>query len=332
MSFLLPPIVKNEKGSIRKAGFELEFTGIDLHEAAQIIIEQLGGAISEKSRFAYEVKNTGLGNFNIEIDAAVLKNKTYEEYLVKIGFDVQDIFFQTTFEDFLLKLAETAAIPYEIVTPPLPFNELESVEKIRKALQKHKALGTKSSFIYAFGLHINPEVPSPSVDTLLNYLRAFLLLYRWIVKVSKVDWSRRVTPFIDEFPEPYYRLILAPSYGPERDEFIDNYLEYNPTRNRALDMLPLLASIDEEKVLKAVQDEKILIKPRPAFHYRLPNCMIDDPLWSIAEEWNYWVEVEKLAGNPDKIKEMSKEFLETLDSFTSVIFDEWPERVQKWVG
>jgi hypothetical protein len=331
MSFQRPPILKNEKGKMRKVGFELEYAGIDLKEAAQIIFKQFGGTIHGINKFACKVINTSFGDFNIEIDASILKNKTYENYLKKFGIDVYDLSIQTTIEDILIKLAE-AAVPYEIITPPIPFNELDSVEKLRKALHKHKALGTKGSLIYAFGLHINPETPSLSAGILVNYLRAFLLLYRWIVKVSKVDWARRVTPFIDEFPESYYRLILDSSYAPEIDKLIDNYLEHNPTRNRALDMLPLFASIDKEKVLSSTEDEKILIKPRPAFHYRLPNCMIDDPSWSIAEEWNYWVEVEKLAGNQDKINDMSKDFFETTESLLSLIYDEWPARVEKWIG
>lgn len=331
MCFQLPPILKNEEGKISKTGFELEYTSIDLKKAAQIIVKQFGDTIHEISKFACQVTDTGFADFSVEIDASILKNKTYESYLKEIEVDVYDVFFQRTLEEILLKLAETA-IPYEIVTPPLPFDELEGVEKLRKALQKHKALGTKSSLIYAFGLQINPETPSTSAETLLSYQRAFLLLYPWLVKISKVDWPRRVTPFIDEFPESYCRLILSLSYAPEIEDFIDDYVTHNPTRNRALDMLPLLASINREKVFNAVIDDEMLIKSRPAFHYRLPNCMIDDPSWTIAGEWNCWVEVEKLACNPDKIKEMSRKFLETLESLTSFLYDDWPERAEKWFG
>ena len=41
--------------------------------------------------------------------------------------------------------------------------------------------------------------------------------------------------------------------------------------------------------------EKDLIKPRPAFHYRLPNCLVDEPEWNLAVPWNDWVAIERLA-------------------------------------
>lgn len=329
MNFQLPPVVKNKNGNIRKVGFELEYAGINIKEALSIIIELFGGRIEEESAFKSKIKNTVFGDFTVEIDAAVLKNKTYETYLEKIGIDIKQFSYQNLFEELLIKLAETA-VPYEIVTPPIPLTKLDLLEDLRKALQVHKALGTKSSFIYAFGLHINPEVPDTSADTLLKYLRSFLLLQRWIANKSGVDFSRKITPFIDDFPDLYYILILDSNYSPTIDELIDDYLTHNPTRNRALDMLPLLAYIDEEKVLSVVE-EKDLIKPRPTFHYRLPNCMIDEPRWTIAGEWNYWVEVEKLAGSPEKLKKMCADLLYTMHSTGLVFKYIWTDKVEDWI-
>lgn len=40
-----------------------------------------------------------------------------------------------------------------------------------------------------------------------------------------------------------------------------------------------------------------LVKARPAYHYRLPNCLIDEPDWRLAREWNTWVAVERLAAD-----------------------------------
>jgi hypothetical protein len=47
--------------------------------------------------------------------------------------------------------------------------------------------------------------------------------------------------------------------------------------------------------------ERELIKPRPAWHYRLPNCLIDDPEWSLARPWSEWVTIERLAADPDRL-------------------------------
>jgi hypothetical protein len=74
-------------------------------------------------------------------------------------------------------------------------------------------------------------------------------------------------------------------------------------------MLPIFATIDEHKVAVAAKDfDKV--KARPAFHYRLPNSLVDDPAWSIALEWNRWCEVERLAADPLKMRELEKIFTE----------------------
>jgi hypothetical protein len=57
-------------------------------------------------------------------------------------------------------------------------------------------------------------------------------------------------------------------------------------------------------------EDKHLVKPRPAFHYRLPNCLIDEPDWTLAREWNTWVTVEQLASDPERIRTMSREYLD----------------------
>ena len=44
-----------------------------------------------------------------------------------------------------------------------------------------------------------------------------------------------------------------------------------------------------------------LISPRPTYHYRLPDCRIDEPHWSLALEWNRWVRIEEIAGDADLI-------------------------------
>ena len=49
---------------------------------------------------------------------------------------------------------------------------------------------------------------------------------------------------------------------------------------------------------------------RPTFHYRMPNCCVDDADWRIAHEWNHWVEVEKLANDADKLHSLSEQYLQ----------------------
>ena len=65
-------------------------------------------------------------------------------------------------------------------------------------------------------------------------------------------------------------------------------------------MLPLLAFWDEDRVAASLADEKV--GARPAFHYRLPNCEIDDPSWSVALELTRWMAVDALASNRSELK------------------------------
>ena len=198
-------------------------------------------------------------------------------------------------------------IPCEIVAPPIPFTKLPELEALRVALCNHGALGTKASVMYGFGFQLNVEVPDRSAETLLRHLQAFLVLYDWLADVVDVDFTRRIGPFINPFPLEYRKKVLDPRYEPNIDTLIDDYLLANPTRNRPLDMLPVFAMIDEHKVAFAAKDAE-KVKARPTFHYRLPNCLVDDPAWSIALEWNRWVEVERLAADPKRMRELEDVF------------------------
>src|SRR5690606_40167509 len=67
--------------------------------------------------------------------------------------------------------------------------------------------------------------------------------------------------FAKAFPPDYIRLIMAEDYQPDTERLMDDYLAFNPTRNRALDMLPLFATLAPQKVARACADA--LVKPRP---------------------------------------------------------------------
>jgi hypothetical protein len=74
-----------------------------------------------------------------------------------------------------------------------------------------------------------------------------------------------------------------------------------------------------------------LVKPRPAFHYRLPNCMVDEADWTLAEEWNRWVVVERLAYDRAKTGRMSWEYLKADADSMRPLIDAWPDAARKHV-
>jgi hypothetical protein len=327
-SFLLPPIVRTADGEVRRAGFEFEFAGVSLEESARIVQNVFGGREEIVSTFERRVE-TDLGKFSIEIDASLLKDKKYEAPLRAVGLDPQEMDLQWV-EDVLLTTF-SSVVPIEIGTPPIPIIHLAPLEELRKQLHQAEAKGTRAALLYAFGMHINPQIPSDDPAMLRDMLRAFILLYPWIKDRAEVDWARRVTPFVNPFPDEYARLILADDYPAARDRLIDDYVRYNPTRNRALDMLPVLAHLDHDRVMSQLEDAA-LVKPRPAFHYRLPNCMIDEPQWKIAREWNLWVTIEQLANDPIRLAQMSRDYLSAdAESFKPLI-DKWPAMLESQLG
>lgn len=322
-TFEMPPVLYNQNGDVRKVGFELEFVGDNLEAFAHSVARWYGGTIHEKNPFAYTLSGTDFGDFDLELDAKIFHDRLYRKVLDQIGLEL-DAKHQESLEKALLGLT-SGIIPFELTSPPIPMTELERVHDLEKALRESNALGTGASVLYAFGMHINPEVPDLSAKTIHNFLKAFLLLLDWLKQDIRVDLSRKIVPFINDFPKKYVDLVLDPNYAPDYDRLVDDYLEYNNTRNRALDLTALFAHVDSD-TLDRVKDA-FLVKPRPTFHYRLANCSIDEADWSMAAEWNRWIKVEELAHDESTLSRLQYEYMDKKDSL-----DEWIKKLTDFVG
>jgi hypothetical protein len=311
-----PPVLQNIHGDIRRVGYEFEFTGIDMARVAAIVKELYGGDVQKITTFEYEVNETKFGTFTLELDAQLLREKKYEKLLGAVGVDLPRFKDKEKIEDSLMGVASTV-VPFEIVTPPIPVPEMHRLKSLVSLLRNEKARGTGSSFIYAFGLHLNPEIPFERTESLLNYLRAYVMLDPWIREAADIDISRRITPYINPYEDEYIRLILNPDYQPDLKQLITDYFSYKNSRNRPLDMLPLFMHLDEEFTTSLIEEG--LTSSRPAFHYRLPNCSLENENWTLAAEWNRWVLVEELAGNETVLNQYSRAWLkmekETLIGF-----------------
>ncbi len=77
----------------------------------------------------------------------------------------------------------------------------------------------------------------------------------------------------------------------------------------------------------AAGDERKLVKGRPAFHYRLPDCKINVPGWTAAAPWNRWVYIEKLAANDALLLELIGAWRECNDKFSLVPKTSWVVRL-----
>ncbi len=338
-AFQSPPTLTNETGRIRRAGFEFEYTGVPLERACAIVQDIYGGTVERKNRFLYAVEKARSGDFEVEVDSSLLKEERYRKFLRDSGLidalsdlDREGMTLAESLEQFvedvLMRVAEFA-IPFEIVTPPLPMNDLGSLDELRERLHKERALGSGASVVYAFGLHINPEAAKLNATEFLNHLRAFLLLKDAFQHEAPTDFTREyLSPYIEDFPQAYIRKILANDYQPNLDALIQDYLADNPTRNRPLDMLPLFihaAGEDGSANIRAAlpEDEQRLVKGRPTYHYRMPDCRIDDPQWSVAFEWNRWVQIERLADDEERLRELSAEYLRTRGAGWRAKLEEW---------
>lgn len=298
---------KNLEGDKRNIGIEIEYAQVPLPKTSNIIQDLFGGEEVIESDLVYRVKDTSLGDFKIEVDAIPLQKLSdiIDDLDNKKDQNVSD----QAWQEFLQKLENLGEefTPLEVVCPPIPITDMSKLENFRDALRKAGALGTKGTVYNAFGLHLNPEVQSLEANYLCHHLQSYLLLHPWLVSEHKVDLARRLSGFIKPFPKSYAKHILRHDYTPTVKELIKDYHDHNPTRDRTLDMLPVFAHLQEEFV-RELFGEKEKIKPRPTFHYRLPNCELGREDWTINSEWQRWLWVEKLAHDSDRREKLMSEW------------------------
>jgi hypothetical protein len=94
-------------------------------------------------------------------------------------------------------------------------------------------------------------------------------------------------------------------------------------------MLPLFAFVDLPRVRAAIDDPRI--KPRPALHYRLPNCEIDRPDWGVRHAWADWLQVEHLAADEARLNEVCARYCAYLDRPLGWLMDDWAGLVEPWL-
>ncbi|WP_394672768.1 amidoligase family protein [Limnobacter sp.] len=316
-NYAKPAWMKNVKREVRCAGFELEFAGLDLQSAAAAVAKALQGEVIRDTQAECKVKHPEFGHFKIELDWSFAKNmarKRLEE--------------QGANEDAVLALMTDLArqiVPLEVVCPPIPVNRLSVLNDMVTSLQGAGALGTSDSLIYAFGVHINAELPDLNSQTIVPYLQAYCVSQHWLMKAHRIDTLRRLTPYIDMYPKRYVELVMAYTADTPLSQIIDDYLKFNPTRNRGMDLLPLFKQIDETRVLAVVSDERV--HARPTFHYRLPNCEIEKPGWTLTDSWNIWCVVEHLAADPVTLRSMCEQWIEYNQNLINLKEEPWHQEL-----
>ncbi len=317
--FTLPPQLKTQQGQYRRVGFELEFSGIDLEEVCGLIQTIFQARLCTQTAVEHRLESS-LGTFVVELDWSFIKRHAAQA-------DDNPSFLM---EEWWRHLGQAAAlfVPIEVVCPPIDIRNIDSLQVLVDRLRETGAQGTNESIIAAYGVHINTEIPALDAKNLFAWLRAFALLQWWLVEQHQLDLTRRISPYVNLYPDDYL-ICLFSCQQPDMETIFSDYLQFNADRNRALDLLPILAQIDNERIQREVNDERI--KARPAFHYRLPNCQIDREHWSLAKAWNLWCVVERLADRPDDLTRLAAKFLESDRPFLGVNRAAWVEFIDQWL-
>lgn len=317
----MPPVTRTASGDLRRVGVELELMGMEIDDLSAEVATHTGGEVRAVSRYEHVVEETPDGPWRIELDFRWLRERGRTD---SSGDSPLDLLEEAA--EHVVRVGAETFVPLEVVSPPLGLDRLDTMVELIDRLRRAGAKGTGANWSYAFGLQLNPELPALDARTIAAYLKAFLCLSDWLVERCSVDWTRRLSHFAAPFPADYVLRVIDRDYWPALPELIDDFLADNPTRNRALDMLPLFAHLDEPRVRRTVADE--LIKSRPTLHYRLPNCEIDDPSWNLDTIWNDWVKVERLAADEQRLGDACARYAESLDGRSAL---PWLAEVKAWV-
>lgn len=295
-------------GDPRRVGVEIEFGALAEEQVTDVITGRLGGDVAQRDERGYVVSDTALGDIEVYLDTQYLKRA--ESGLAQRIHDIA-----------------RQVVPVEIVTGPIVPAQIADLDDLCADLAAAGATGTAAGVFLGFGVHFNPEVTGEGLEDILPTLRAFAFLEDAIREAADIDLSRRVMPYVDTYP----RALLdgLAQNVPSRAALIDLYLDRAPSRNHGLDMLCLFAHLDCDRVAAAM--DMNLISARPTYHYRLPDCRIDEADWSLALEWNRWVRVEEVANDPDLIATLCSAWQDHRGRLTTMRSD-WARRSAEIVG
>lgn len=285
-SFHPLPVPDGPDGRARRVGVEIEFTGLSERAAALCLSQVLGGTVEEEDAHAFLLRGSRLGDLGVELDIRHVHPHRPDHPLPWLRPHAR-----------WLGVALRPFVPRELVTGPLDPRALPELDAVIAPLRQAGAGGRGASALGSLGLHFNIVPATLEAATVLAVLRAFLLLEaRLRTQCLTSPAARWHAP--PPYPAVYTARVLSPDYRPDLRELCDDYVRSNPTRHRALDLLPLFLHLFPERVVPRISGKA---KPRAVLHYRLPVAHVGAPGWSLAPDWNRWVEVEQLAADPERL-------------------------------
>jgi len=288
VSFAPLPQPCKADGAPRRVGVEVELGGVPEGEVARICADALGGRAVQVDSHIWAVEQSAIGRVDVYLDIFLRKAE------------------QSRLRDLALDLGREV-VPVEIVTAPLDMDGLARLDALRDSLRAAGALGSGAGLVFGFGVHFNIEIAGEDDGATVRPLLAYALIEDWLRSAYPIDDARRLLPFTDPYPTDFVRALIEAGPGATRTEITGLYLALTPSRNRGLDMLPLLAHFEPDRVARAVEDKT---SPRPTFHFRLPDCRIDEADWTLATEWRRWVAVEQVARDDALLRRLGDAWLD----------------------
>ncbi|MBS0123583.1 amidoligase family protein [Thetidibacter halocola] len=286
----------------RLCGVEIEFSGLTETQTAEIAQQALGGQIARSGPHDLRLTDSALGTLGIELDTALRKADGLP------GLDKG------------LDLAR-GLVPVEIVTEPLPPGRMPQLSALCDALREAGAEGSRAGLLLGFGVHLNPARIEGDATHPGRIALAYGLSEDWLRRDGRIDPTRRLLPFVDPWPRGLTD-ALERERPADTDALAQVYAEHTQSRNHGLDLLPLLKDADPESFARLFPDGGA-IKPRPAYHFRLPDCRIDEPDWSLAQPWRDWMAVERLAEDTDRLEALCAEWAAHRDRLLGGSRDGW---------
>ncbi|MDB5508449.1 MAG: hypothetical protein JWL93_918 [Hyphomicrobiales bacterium] len=262
-------------------GVEVEFVGLSARAAIEALQAALGGSIAEEDAHAFSLSDSAVGGVAIELDLRHVHPHRAAPGLLKPRSGRTAAWLGTLVQPI---------VPREAIFAPRPANRLDEIDKAIDVLRTAGAQGDGKTLFDTLGLHFNIAARRLDVSAIRATTLAFARLDTWMrADITRGD-RRLAAQLAAPFPAAYRDALEQGPADQSQAEFVDLYLAHNPTRRRALDLLPLLLHLDPERVRARLPFEKIA--PRPVFHWRLPVAHVGRPHWGVMEDWGRWLAIE----------------------------------------
>ncbi|MEE4298592.1 MAG: amidoligase family protein, partial [Pseudomonadales bacterium] len=136
-AFPLPARSRRADGGVRRVGVEIEFGGLPGQAIAEAIVAAVGGEARALSLAEWRIEHTEIGDLRAELDSRLvqqLARDAAEEAVPPWLADIGD------WTSEIVERVATFVLPWEVVTGPVPMDELEGVDRIVDALRGAGAL------------------------------------------------------------------------------------------------------------------------------------------------------------------------------------------------